>query len=245
MKKLVLELTLLLCSLIAGAQTTQDLIGDWKFYTIKTPPDTKKSQYDGATSIMGSIAIHLNADKSYSINFMGMTEKGQWELKDKEIAFTTSDGKNYSFTLTAYEKNLITIDKQKFTVVLSRVGADVPPPPAFKEVPVLVKVTTAQVAKKWYLKQFPAPANMTEKQKEAFGEKMAGSYVEFKPNGKYSLFTGSTTETGKWSFNPESNGIIAGGKNMPRTCLIKKISATELTVIDSETDEEWMYSTIE
>jgi hypothetical protein len=247
MKKLVLQLTLLLCSLIAGAQTTQDLIGGWKFYTIKTPPGTTKSQYDGATSIMGSIAIHLNADKSYAINLMGMTEKGRWELKDKEIAFTTSDGKNYSFTVTSYEKNLITIDKQKFTVVLSRVGADVPPPPAFREVPVLAKVTTAQVAKKWYLKEFPAPPNMTEKQKEEYGERMSGSFVEFKANGQYTSQIGTKKTSGKWHLNPENNGILTlpAGSNVEILTLIKSVNPTELISVDKETFEEWMYSTIE
>ena len=240
-----LLLTLLLCSLTANSQTTEEIIGNWQFYTIKTQPGTTLSQYNGATSIMGSMTMQLNADKSYIMSLMGMTEKGQWELKGKEIVFNTSDGKSYSFPIAEYETNLMTLDKEKLAIVVSREGANIPPPPVFKEMPVLVKVTTAQVSKKWYLKQFPAPAGMTEKQKEAFGERMAGSYVEFKTNGKYSLQVGDKKENGTWSLNPKSDGIITGSKNIPKEAFVKSITATELVVIDSETDEEWMYSTAE
>ncbi len=246
MRKLLLLLVLFFY-FIGSSQTPQDLVGDWQFYTIKTLPDTKQSQYDAAVSVMGGMALHLNADKSYSIRLLGMTEEGHWELKDMEIALSTSAGKNYSFTLTAVEKNLITIDKQKFKVVLSRTGADVPPPPVFRERPVFPKITAAQVAKKWYLKQFPAPANMTEKQKEDYGEKMSGSFVEFKANGKYTSQIGTKITNGKWHLNPEQDGILTlpAGSNVEILNLIKSVTSTELISLDKETYEEWLYSTIE
>ncbi|MHA3787804.1 hypothetical protein ACX0HA_06285 [Flavobacterium hauense] len=244
MKNLLLTF-LLIYSFTASSQTTEEIIGNWQFYTIRTQPGTTLSQYNGATSIMGSMTMQLNADKSYIMSLMGMNEKGQWELKGKEIVFHTSDGKSYSFPIVAYETNLMTLDKQKLAIVVSREGANVPPPPAFKEEKSYTKVTAAQVSKKWYLKQFPSPANMTEKQKEAFGEKMSGSYVEFKTNGKYSLQVGDKKENGTWSLNPKNDGIITGSKNMPKEAFVKSITATELVVIDSETDEEWIYSTIE
>jgi hypothetical protein len=239
-------LSILMCLSAAGmAQTAQELTGNWQFYTIKTRPGTKKSQYDGATSIMGSMMMQLNADKSYTINMMGMTEKGQWEVKNKEIVFTVGTGKSYAFTIIAFEKNLLTIDQEKFTTVLSRVGADVPPPPSFKEEKIYAKVTSAQVSKKWYLKQCPAPANMTDKQKEAFGEMLSGSYVELKANGKCTMQLGDKTENGQWQLNQNSNGITTTLKNLPKEINFTKLTASDLVAEDPAKGEEWVFSTIE
>lgn len=241
-----LLLSFLVCiTLSATAQTTDDLIGNWQFYTIKTPPGTTKSQFDGATSIMGSMKMQLNADKSYTINMMGMTEKGRWELKDKEIFLVVSTGKSYSFTITAFEKNLLTIDKEKFAIVLSKVGTDLPPPPAFKEEKIYTKANMSQLSKKWFLKQCPAPANMTDKQKEAFGEMLSGSYIELKANGKCTMQLGNKTENGQWQLNKNSNGITTTLKNLPKEINFTKVTASDLVAEEAAKGEEWVFSNSE
>lgn len=241
-----LLLSFLVCiTLSATAQTTDDLIGKWQFYTIKTPPGTTKSQFDGATSIMGSMKMQLNADKSYTIKMVGMTEKGRWELQDKEIFLVVSTGKSYSFSIKAFEKNLLTIDQQKFTTVLSRVGANVPPPPAFKEEKIYTKANMAQLSKKWFLKQCPAPANMTDKQKEAFGEMLSGSYMELQPNGKCTMQLGEKKENAQWQLNQAGNGIVTTFKNMPKEINFTKVTVSDLVGDDAITGEEWVFSTIE
>ena len=240
-----LLLTLLLCSLTANSQTTEEIIGNWQFYTIRTQPGTTLSQYNGATSIMGSMTMQLNADKSYIMSLMGMNEKGQWELKGKEIVFHTSDGKSYSFPIVAYDTNLMTLDKQKLAIVVSREGANVPPPPPFKEEKIYTKVTAAQLSKKWYLKQRPVPANMTDKQKEAFGEMLSGSYAELKVNGKCTMQLGDKTENGQWQLNQNSNGIITTLKNLPKEINFTKVTASDLVAEDPVTGDEWVFSTIE
>ncbi len=244
MKKL-LHLALLLFPFISISQTTEDLTGSWKFYTIKTQPGTTRSQYDGASSILGSMVMQLNVDKTYAITAMGISEEGQWELKNKEILFNTSAGKSYTFVITAFEKNLVTIDKSKFGVVLSRAGADVPPPPPFKEEKLYATATTAQLTKKWYLKQRPAPTNLTEKQKEAFGEMLSGSYVELKANGTCTLLLGDKKESGQWSLNEKKNGITTTLKNMPKETYFIKATTTELIITEADSADEWIFSTIE
>lgn len=245
MKKLLLHVIVGLFSFIATAQTTADLTGSWQFYTIKTKRGTTKSQYDGAVSIMGTMSLQLNADKTSITSLMGMKEQGQWEVKNNTLVFTSPTDKTSSFKITAYEKNIVTLDKDKFEILLSRVGADVPPPPSFKEERVYATANAAQLTKKWYLKQRPAPENLTEKQKEAFGEMLSGSYVELKANGKCTLQLGDKKETGQWNLNEKKNGITTTLKNMPKEAYFIKATTTELIVTEADSADEWIFSSVE
>lgn len=242
MKKLLL-LSLLFCGLTATAQTVADLTGEWEYYNLEVPADAKPGMKEKLQPFFGSMHAKLNADATYTFSMLGISETGKWEIKDKKLELTKDEGKTYNYLIAGFEKNIIKLNRDGATIVLSRVGAVVPPPPS--ETNNYVKISTAQIAKKWFLKQRPAPANMTEKQKDEFGEMLSGSFVEFKQNGNYSLQTGYTKQSGKWSFTPDSTGIITGSKDMPRQAFVKSISATGLIIVDSETDEEWIYSTVE
>lgn len=129
MKKLLL-LTLLFYSLIASSQTDSDIIGSWKFYSLKNPTPERKAIYDAAIKLLGTMELQLNPDKTYIKSFRGTPETGQWELRGKEIFFTPPSGKNSSYVIAALENNLITLNMNKLSIMLSRVGADVPPPPS-------------------------------------------------------------------------------------------------------------------
>jgi hypothetical protein len=129
MKKLLL-LSLLFYSLIASSQTESDIIGSWQFYTLKKPTSDRTELYKAAMTLLGTMELQLNPDKTYIKSFRGTPETGQWELRGKEIFFTPPTGKNSSYTIAALENNLLTVNMNTISVMLSKVGADVPPPPS-------------------------------------------------------------------------------------------------------------------
>lgn len=131
MKKLSL-LSLLFYSLIASSQTESDIIGSWQFYTLKKPTSDRTELYKAAMTLLGTMELQLNPDKTYIKSFRGTPETGQWELRGKEIFFTPPTGKNSSYTIAALENNLLTVNMNTISVMLSKVGADVPPPPSSK-----------------------------------------------------------------------------------------------------------------
>lgn len=127
MKKLLL-LSLLFYSLIASSQTESDIIGSWQFYSLKNPTSDRKELYDASMKLLGTMELQLNPDKTYIKSFRGTPETGQWELRGKEIFFTPPTGKNSSYVIAALENNLLTVNMNTISVMLSKVGTDVPPP---------------------------------------------------------------------------------------------------------------------
>lgn len=126
MKKLLL-LSLLFYSLIASSQTESDIIGSWQFHTLKKPTSDRTELYKAAMTLLGTMELQLNPDKTYIKTFRGKPETGQWELRGKEIFFTPPTGKNTSYVIAALENNLLTVNMNTISVMLSKVGANVPP----------------------------------------------------------------------------------------------------------------------
>lgn len=58
------------------------------------------------------------------------------------------------------------------------------------------------------LKTKTAAANLTQAQKEALGEFLSGSYIEFKANDKYTAIMGSITENGYWKQDENNTAIL-------------------------------------
>lgn len=231
---------------ICIAQTSEEIVGDWQFYTLKSDADTPTEKLDRAAALMNTMVLKLNTDKTYSMAFMGLSETGKWELKDKMIKFTTNDGKSYGYDILAFEKNLLTLDQKKFAIVLSRVGAKVPPPHSEpKPKKKYVTAYTPQLTKKWYLKSCPAPENFTDAQKDAYAEMLSGSYIEFKTNGKCTLQLGDKKEAGQWNLNLDKNGITTTLKNIPIVMYFIKINATDLVITEADSHDDWIFSVVE
>ena len=231
---------------ISIAQTPGEIVGDWQFYTVKSDADTPTEKLDRAAALINSMVLKLNADKTYSMAFMGLSENGKWELKEKKIEFTTSDEKSYGYDILSFEKNLLTLDQKKFAIVLSRVGAKVPPPHSEpKSKKTYVTACTPQLTKKWFLKSCPAPENFTDAQKDAYAEMLSGSYIEFKTNGKCTLQLGDKKETGQWNLNPDKNGITTTLKNLPTAMYLIKINATDLVITEADSYDDWIFSAVE
>ncbi|MDV6166921.1 hypothetical protein R1T16_00685 [Flavobacterium sp. DG1-102-2] len=253
MKNLLLSLFIGLYTFTISAQSVSDVTGDWKFYTIIVPDGVSNGKKEAASTMMSSMTMLLKADKTYSITLINITETGKWTVKNKRLEFTTGDNKSYGYPITSFEKNLITLNfEDKFSLVLARIGANVPPPPVTSAAETLqlpkktyVKATTAQLSKKWYLKQCPAPANMTEKQKEDFGEMLAGSYLELKANGKGTFQLGDKKENGQWQLNAEKDGLTSSFNNLPKELNFTKITAIDLIADDKATGEAWIFSIVE
>lgn len=247
MKTFYYSFILFIYALTVNAQTAEDIIGEWQYYSLTVQPGTKAGAQEAATSIMSTMGLKLNNDKTYTFSLMGMTENGKWDIKNKAIEFVSNQasGSGYNFPILSVEKNLLTLDKDQFKVTLSRVGSDVPPPPVVKPEKIYTTATVPQLTKKWYLKQRPAPANLTEAQMEAFAESLSGSYIEFKTNGKCTLQLGDKKETGQWNVNDKNNGVAVTLKNLPKELFFTKVTPTDLVVNEADNDDVWIFSTTE
>lgn len=229
----------------ANSQTVQDIIGEWQFYTIKIEPEKITEKTQAGVELMSSMKLKFNADKTAVLGVMGMTEQARWELNGKNIEYKDIQSKDHIYTIVGFEKNFLTLEKNNKTFVFSRAGADVPPAPVLKPLKKYAIATTPQLAKKWYLKQRPAPANLTEAQKEAFAEMLSGSYIELKPNGKCVLQLGDKKENAQWNINDKKNGITFTFKNFPKELYIIKATTTDLVLVEANSDDEWVFSTVE
>lgn len=245
MKTFLYSFFTFLCMFSANSQTVQDIIGEWQFYTIKIDPEKITEKTQAGIELMNSMKLQFNADKATVLSVMGMTEQARWELNGKNIEYKDIQGKDHIYTIVDFEKNFLTLEKNNKTLVFSRVGADVPPAPVLKPQKKYVIGTTLMLAKKWYLKQRPAPANLTEAQKEAFAEMLSGSYIELKPNGKCILQLGDKKENAQWNLNDIKNGITSTFKNLPKEFYIVRVTATDLVLSEANSDEEWIFSTVE
>lgn len=245
MKTFIYSFFTCLCMLTANSQTVQDIIGEWQFYTIKIDPEKITEKTQSGVELMSSMKLKFNTDKTAVLGVMGMTEQARWELNGKNIEYKDIQGKDHIYTIVGFEKNFLTLEKNNKTLVFSRVGADVPPAPVLKPQRKYAIATTPQLAKKWYLKQRPAPANLTEAQKEAFAEMLSGSYIELKPNGKCVLQLGNKKENAQWNINDKKNGIMSTFKNFPKELYILKATTTDLVLVEANSDDEWVFSTVE
>lgn len=234
-----------LCTLSASSQTMQDIVGEWQFYTIKIDPEKITDKTQSGVELMSSMKLKFNADKTAVLSVIGMTEQARWELNGKNIEYKDIQGKDHIYTIAGFEKNFLTLEKNNKTLVFSRVGADVPPAPILKPQKKYAIATASQLAKKWYLKQRPAPANLTDVQKEAFAEMLSGSYIELKLNDKCALQLGDKKEKGQWNLNDKKNGITSTFKNLPKELYIVRVNATDLVLTEARNDDEWIFSAIE
>ncbi|KGO94895.1 lipocalin family protein [Flavobacterium subsaxonicum] len=246
MKNLLSILILFYFTSTAYSQTANDIVGNWQFSAIAESAKLDDSKKATVSSLLQGLTFNFTSDNKFTASILGIAENGTWLLKGKSIELQNDKGSGYTIEILDYKKDLITLKLKSMQFVMARAGsqAALPVAPTNKAVG-YVSATKAQVSKKWFLTSKTAPDNLTQKQKDALGELLSGSYTQLKVNGTYTVEISGITETGTWKLAENNTAIITRKGTDSKLWHIVKIAPTQLVLVLGNTDEEWTFSTEE
>ena len=243
MKKILPALLLFFISAATFAQTASDIIGEWQFIAIKTDEGVTATKKSAAESFLNGMAYNFNTDNTYTGTALGMAEKGNWKLNGKIVDLTTDMDKKYFIEILDFSKDMLTIQLKSMKLIFARAGSEAAKDPATAiRKASYVTATKTQLSQKWYLTGKSAPENLSQTQKEALAEQLAGSYLNLNANGKYISDSSGKIENGSWSLTPDNKALITKKGSANKLWHIVKITPTDLTLDLDGTNEEWTFT---
>jgi len=227
------------------AQSVDSLIGKWKFYDVydKTGLDTPTLKL--VKQYFGEMTLYFKYNNHYKTFLMNKNEEGMWKLNTatKKVRLFLNKGNVYDLSILELkgDRLVITMGEGSFILERTTICDD---DNIEEELPKLktVSVTTAQIAKKWFLKRREVPGR-SEAQVKMVSKLIKGAYAQFKHGGEYEAQSLTVTESGTWAFGPDNRSIIVSIANQQRIWNIKSITSTELVLISGYSDEIWKFST--
>lgn len=104
---------LILFTITAKGQSTNSIIGDWKFIDVnnaKTMDSTKRATLK---KLFGELEIHLKSDKTYSAMFF-KKEEGKWSYDDSlQILTLATDKKEDKINIIKITDKNLTLELKK------------------------------------------------------------------------------------------------------------------------------------
>ena len=244
-KFLVLILSFLSVSSIA--QKTDSITGKWKFLDFYKVENNDPNNREMAKKIFGEMTFYFKPNKHYKAFLLNNNEEGTWvfDQEKRKLILTANKG-------TVNEMDVISLTADRLTISLGRPSFILErTTPGEKDeieetVPKMetVSVSTAQVAKKWFLKRREVP-NRTEEQIKMMSELAKGTYLDFKRDGSYQAQLLAIKVDGSWTFGAENRSIIVSVENQKQIWNIKSISENELVLVKGNSAEIWKFSTKE
>lgn len=238
---------LLLLTFNLQAQSTDSIIGKWKFEAIYNTGKIDSTGRELLKGFFGNTTLYLKSNRHYAA-FLMQKEEGTWSYDSisQQLILTANKGteNHVGFKLVSGETALLSLGKDK-SIVLTR---DTPTAADEAEEKInpamLMAASPAQLARKWYLHSRVVPgrsAEATAKMTDLF----AGTYFQFKADGSYDVHMLSINETGKWQLQNENKTLVLTIGNEKKIWNIKSISANELVLLKGNTEEAWTFSTAE
>lgn len=245
-----ISLVFLSCIFFAAAgnaQTSAAVIGKWKFYDLGNKEGLDSAKLKTLKKVFKEMTFYFKANGNYKNDLMDLTEEGTWVFNEKTNTITMTSGKgsikDMMVSNVTADKMSVSVDEMSF--ILARAAIE---ETGAAEEPVQqspgISATTAQVAKKWFFKRREM-ANRTEEQIKKMSEMMAGTYLDFKPNGAYETQVLQIKENGTWAFGTGNTTIVVTVENEKKLWTIKSVTATELVLIRGSGKEVWQFSTVE
>lgn len=241
-----LVFSFLISSTVLG-QTTDSIIGKWKFKELYGTKDMDSTGIKMLNKMFGSMTLYLKENKHYKSELMSKEEGVySYDKTSKKLTLISNKGTKSDLSLRVLTKEtlLLSFGKDK-SIVLLKISADTTDDKEeeIKKVE-LVSITPTQLCKKWFLQKRFLP-NRTEEQLKTVTELFKGTYFIFKSDNTYTVSIGKIQETGKWSLTNNNKTLNLIANNETRIWNVKKINEQEIELIRGNTEEFWTFSTKE
>lgn len=244
--KSILLITFLF-SVNGNAQTTDSIVGKWKFQELYNTTGMDSAGVKMLQQMFSEMTIYLKENKHYKSELMSKDEGTySYEKASKKLTLISNKGNKSELELSFLTKEtlLLSFGKGK-SIVLKKIDSDSndDKEEVLKKIE-LVSITSKQLCKKWFLKKRYLP-NRTEEQLKTVTELFKGTYFDFKSDFTYTVRIGKISETGKWSLSNNDRTLNLTANNETKIWNFKKVSEQEIEMIRGNTEEFWVFSTME
>ncbi|TCZ74596.1 hypothetical protein [Flaviaesturariibacter aridisoli] len=244
--KRILLLLLLLSGMTTFAQQPP-LTGTWTFNYLIDTAGREREDLREASALFADLYFRFDTSGRFRAFLMKTKMEGDWSYAPATGTIRMQmDG-----TTTPHEARVLRLTDSSLLLRMDRKGgyalrrstgisdsseAPAPPPPP----PPSVSATKAQVAKRWYFLRREVPGR-SEEQIRLLSELVAGSYLEFRPDGGYKGKIGKLEVDGRWSFGEGNHTIVVSVDGEQQMWTISSFSATSLVLIKGSR-EVWKFS---
>ncbi len=238
--------TILSCS----AQTDEAINGKWYFESLRhaesDEPMTKKLMH---ILVGDSSYRYLFPNNYYTEHTNGQTSHGRWKVVDDggKLVMTSFDGSITSFGIAKITNDTLVLLTRKNLFVTFVKDANASETyveePSSNSVP--VEATTAQISKRWAVKDIRLVSEATkdeERASEIMGRAVMGSWYDFKSNG-LALMRFMNLKKAEWHFENGNKAIvIMEGDGGGSVFNIMSISDSELVLQKPQANNQLVFS---
>jgi len=244
-KAKLLFLILLFLNTSLNSQTTDSLIGKWKFKDIYNSEKIDSASLKMLRSMFADITLYFKANKHYKA-FMFKKEEGDWNYDGSlsKLTMVANKGTQSQLEIIGLTSNtlIMSIGKDK-SFILERT---IVTPDDEMEEPInkveLAGATLKQICKKWYLVKRDVPGR-TEEQSKIVTDLANGSFFDFKSDNSYESQAFKIKAEGNWKFGQDNKSLVLTIENSTIIWKIKSISENELVLLRGSPAETWTLST--
>ncbi|RYY64474.1 MAG: hypothetical protein EOO12_09580 [Chitinophagaceae bacterium] len=241
---------LLLLLLLSGRTTFAQqppLTGTWTFNYLIDTAGREREDLREASKLFADLYFTFRPNGRFRAFLMKTKMEGDWSYAPAtgtirmQMDGTTSPHEARVLRLTD-SSLLLRMDRKggyalrRSTESSDSIEAPAPPPPP----PASVSATKAQVAKRWYFLRREVPGR-SEEQIRLLSELVAGSYLEFRPDGGYKGKIGKLEVDGRWAFGEENRSITVTIDGAHQVWTISAVSNTGLVLVKGS-QEIWRFS---
>lgn len=253
MRKTLVTLLLLAGAVCTYAQDVAELksklVGEWVFDTMvltEEASEEEKSKLEMMNNIMKNVSMFYQEDGRYLMDGFGKKEEGNWSIEEPgtHIKFLNDKGQENNIEFKFDENGMLhtTVGSSGAAMRLMRpeesseISVSAAPGP-----PEVVKTTVKELSKKWYMvSRIKANGETISETALAL---MAGTYIDFKEDGTYSMHLMIMDEEGTWTFDEESSKLVYTANGESKVWHVVGISETELKLIQGSKGDTFIYST--
>lgn len=256
----VISIYLLTTLFLISGTVKERLTNFWLFETV-IDKTMKADELQFINAMFKSASLDLREDGTQTFALMGKVDVGTWDVSENNdaVVFIAANGDREeaeiielteeSLSLRIEDKFVLKFkkatseEKEEQTVEIQEaVDKEVEKKSEFEEMKSdFVSASTAQVSKKWMMDGRDPKKGSSAEASELAKLLMEGSYLHFKPNGKYKLKVLGIKEKGTWSLENNRTQIVTripDGKNVWN---IEKVESNKLVLVKNNDPRRWYF----
>lgn len=236
---------LLLFSVSLNAQQNAEITGAWSFQNVYEQEKLDSTSVKMLDMLFGNMTLAFNSEGNYQASILGEVDKGSWNLQESALILKSNTGDTHNFKVIELSEDLLTLKLSKGTMVFKKTGA-APEIMGASDISEEknVKITSGDIAKKWFLKRKESPGK-SQAQIDMLSSMIAGAYFDFREDRTFEVHIMNMTETGNWKLGEDKSSVITMKDGSSKEWNIHSISENELVLYPGNSEEKWIFATTE